>query len=74
MVPLQCHRTVHLSIPLRRVIGWKSRVMALTEVDAGGSSGYGTSCEALQDMRVAVVPVGYAHGFDRGLSNFGRVS
>jgi alanine racemase len=24
-------------------------------------------------MRVAVVPVGYAHGFDRGLSNTGRV-
>lgn len=59
--------------PLRRTISWKSRVMALTDVPVGGMIGYGTSCEALRDMRVAVVPVGYAHGFDRGLSNTGRV-
>ena len=59
--------------PLHRAISWKSRIMALTDVPAGGMIGYGTSCEALRDMRVAVVPVGYAHGFDRGLSNTGRV-
>lgn len=59
--------------PLRRAISWKSRIMALTDVPTGGMIGYGTSCEAQRDMRVAVVPVGYAHGFDRGLSNTGRV-
>ncbi|MCB0771661.1 MAG: alanine racemase [Flavobacteriales bacterium] len=59
--------------PLRRTISWKSAVMALTDVPVGGMIGYGTSCEALRDMCVAVVPVGYAHGFDRGLSNTGRV-
>lgn len=59
--------------PLRRVISWSSRVMALTEVQAGGFIGYGSSCEAQGDMRIAVVPVGYAHGFDRGLSNYGHV-
>jgi len=59
--------------PLRRVIGWQSRVMALTEVEPGGFIGYGASCEALHAMRIAVVPVGYAHGFMRGLSNFGKV-
>ena len=47
--------------------------MAITEVKAGGFIGYGTSCEAAHAMRVAVVPVGYSHGFDRGLSNFGKV-
>jgi alanine racemase len=59
--------------PLQRIIGWQSRIMALTSVEAGGHVGYGASCEALHPMRIAVVPVGYAHGFTRGLSNFGRV-
>ncbi|HPF89757.1 MAG TPA: alanine racemase [Flavobacteriales bacterium] len=59
--------------PLRRVIGWRSRVMAITEVEAGGLIGYGNSAMAPGRMRIAVVPVGYAHGFDRGLSNMGRV-
>lgn len=59
--------------PLRRVISWNSAVMAITDVKAGGLIGYGTSCEAPHPMRVAVVPVGYAHGFDHGLSNFGKV-
>ena len=59
--------------PLRRLISWNSQVMAVTDVKAGQFIGYGTSCEAQTDMRVAVVPVGYAHGFDRGLSNFGAV-
>jgi len=59
--------------PLRRVISWHSSVMAITEVNAGGFIGYGNSCEASHPMRVAVVPVGYSHGFDRGLSNFGKV-
>lgn len=59
--------------PLRRVIGWNSRVMAVTDVDEGGFIGYGNSAEALHRMRIAVVPVGYAHGFDRGLSNLGHV-
>ena len=59
--------------PLRRVIGWRSRVMAITEVEAGGLVGYGNSAMAPEKMRIAVVPVGYAHGFDRGLSNMGRV-
>ena len=59
--------------PLRRLISWKSRVMAITKVATGEFVGYGTSCEAQRDLCVAVVPVGYSHGFDRGLSNTGRV-
>lgn len=59
--------------PLRRVISWSSRVMAITEVATGQYIGYGSSCEAHRDMVLAVVPVGYAHGFDRGLSNAGKV-
>lgn len=59
--------------PLRRLITWKSRVMSVKSVKAGDLIGYGTSCEAQRDMHVAVIPVGYAHGFTRGLSNYGQV-
>lgn len=59
--------------PLQRVISWKSRVMDVKEVKTGEYIGYGTSYLANKDMEVATVPVGYAHGFGRSLSNHGRV-
>jgi alanine racemase len=59
--------------PLRRLITWRSSVMAVKKVKAGDQIGYGTSCEAQHDMTVAVIPIGYAHGFMRGLSNYGQV-
>lgn len=59
--------------PLHRIISWKSRVMSLKLVRKGEFVGYGTSFFANQDLRIATVPVGYAHGFGRSLSNQGRV-
>lgn len=58
---------------LRRVISWKSRVMTIKEVDSGEFVGYGTSYMANKKIKVAIVPVGYANGFSRSLSNTGRV-
>lgn len=59
--------------PLRRVLSWSSRLMDVHEVSEGEYVGYGTGYLCPADMRVGVVPVGYAHGFSRGLSNLGRV-
>ncbi|MCC5920337.1 MAG: alanine racemase [Cyclobacteriaceae bacterium] len=59
--------------PLRRVISWSSTIMATKTVDAGEFIGYGMSYQATQAMHLAVVPVGYAYGFTRSLSNMGRV-
>ncbi len=59
--------------PLRRVIRWSSRIMSLKRVVTGDFVGYGTTYLAPRDMRLAVVPVGYAHGYARSLSNQGRV-
>lgn len=58
---------------LRRVISWKSRVMTIKEVDPGDFVGYGTSYMANKKSKIAIVPVGYANGFSRSLSNTGRV-
>lgn len=59
--------------PLRRVISWKSYVMEVKEVAKGEFIGYGTTYLAQDDMKIAIVPVGYAMGFARALSNQGRV-
>jgi alanine racemase len=59
--------------PLKRVISWRSTIMSTKSVQIGEFIGYGTSYLAQQDMRIATVPVGYAQGYSRSLSNLGRV-
>lgn len=59
--------------PLKRVISWKSKVMSVKQVPAGEYIGYGNVAMAETDIKVVTVPVGYAHGFSRSLSNQGRV-
>lgn len=61
------------SSPLKRVINWKSKVMSIKKVPAGQFISYGTSYLTEVETTIASVPVGYAHGYDRGLSNQGRV-
>lgn len=77
--PSQETRVAHLSKenstadPLKRIISWKSRIMDIKQVKAGSFIGYGTSFLAESDMTIASIPVGYGHGFNRSLSNLGRV-
>ncbi len=59
--------------PLKRIITWKSRVLSVKSVKRGEFVGYGMSFQAMQDMQLATVPVGYAHGYSRSLSNHGSV-
>ncbi|UQD56728.1 alanine racemase [Flavobacterium sp. K5-23] len=59
--------------PLNRVITWKSKVMSVKKVNIGDFIGYGTSFLAERKMKIAVVPIGYSHGYSRSLSNQGRV-
>ena len=59
--------------PLKRVVSWKSVVMSTKEVNSGEFIGYGTSFLARENMKIAVVPVGYSGGYSRTLSNQGRV-
>ena len=59
--------------PLRRVMRWSSDLLAVNDVPAGSFVGYGTSYQAQRDSRIATVPVGYAHGYPRALSNRGHM-
>ena len=59
--------------PLKRVISWKSQVMSIKKINACEFIGYGTSFMAKEKMKIATIPIGYAHGYSRSLSNKGRV-
>jgi len=59
--------------PLRRIISWKTDVMAVKTVPKGEFIGYGTAYQALRNMTIAVLPLGYCNGYPRGLSNKGYV-
>ena len=55
------------------MLSWKTRVIAVKDVPAGQAVGYGGTFITQQQSRIAVLPVGYADGFHRLLSNRGRV-
>jgi alanine racemase len=59
--------------PLHRSLSWKSKIMTVKNVKAGDFVSYGTSHLALKNERLAIIPVGYSHGYSRSLSNLGHV-
>ncbi|WP_339794844.1 MAG: alanine racemase [Imperialibacter sp.] len=58
---------------LKRIFNWKTDVMDVRDVDPGEFIGYGTSYQATQKMKIAVMPLGYSNGYPRALSNRGHV-
>jgi alanine racemase len=60
-------------LPLRPVLSWKTRVLTVKEVAAGEAIGYMGTFVTKQPSRIAVLPVGYADGYPRLLSNRARV-
>ncbi len=59
-------------LPLRPVLSWKSRVALVKDVPAGFPVSYGGTYVTKRPSRLATVPVGYADGYRRFLSNRGR--
>jgi alanine racemase len=47
---------------------WKTRIVSLREVACGDTIGYNATYVAKGPMRLALLPVGYADGYRRGLS------
>lgn len=50
-------------------ITWSSAVSQVKTIQSGDFIGYGCSYQAVNDMTIAIIPVGYADGFRRSLSN-----
>lgn len=59
------------ALDLQPALSYRSRLVLVRSVGAGASIGYGATFHAPRDMRVGVVPLGYADGIPRALSNQG---
>jgi alanine racemase len=60
----------HRPVPdLQPVLTWKTRLVQIKELPEGSYIGYGCTYRATRPIRVGVLPVGYADGYDRKLGN-----
>jgi alanine racemase len=60
-------------VKLEPALAWRTVIGQLHPVAAGETVGYGRTWRALRATRLAVLPVGYADGYARALSNRARV-
>jgi alanine racemase len=58
---------------LEPVLSWRTRIISIKRMQAGQPVGYGGTFVTKTASRIAALPVGYADGYNRGLSNRGRV-
>jgi alanine racemase len=66
---LQLHKTIELY----PVLSWHSVISEVKELRSGDYVGYDLTERIFKPTTMAVVPIGYWHGFDRGLSGIGEV-
>ena len=59
--------------PLEAVLSWKTAVVHLKTVPSGTAVSYGGTWTARRPTRIATLPVGYADGYPRRLSNRAQV-
>ncbi len=57
---------------LKPVLSLRSRIANIKQIPAGDSLGYGRTFIIKSDSLIALVPIGYADGYPRALSNRGR--
>lgn len=62
-----------LRLRVKPILTWKTRILSLRNFAANQPLGYGATYLTKAPAHVAVLPVGYADGFNRQLSNRGRV-
>ncbi len=58
---------------LQPVLRWKTQIAALREIAPGEGVSYNATFRAERMTRIALLPVGYADGYNRLLSNCGEV-
>jgi alanine racemase len=67
----QTHAAMPHGLRLEPALSFESRIAAVRKIEAGTAVGYGGTFRAPRPMRVGVVPLGYADGIPRALSNRG---
>ncbi len=61
------------SVPLQPAMAFRSKVLFVKEVEKGTSVSYGRKFVAPRKTTIATIPVGYADGYNRLLTNQGEV-
>ena len=56
-----------------RVMRWRTEIVRLKTLPRGAAIGYGTTFHTARESRIATLPVGYADGYRRALSNNAEV-
>ncbi len=59
-------------ISLKPVLSWKTRILQLKKVPSNTSISYGQTFVTKRDSLIATLPIGYADGYPRLLSNRGQ--
>lgn len=60
-------------INLKPVLSWKTKIAQIKILPKGRTIGYGLTYKTKRETKIAIIPQGYADGFDRGFSNNGAV-
>jgi alanine racemase len=68
----ETHRT-HGASRLEPILRWRTEIVRLKTLPKGHGIGYGTTFHTARESRIATLPVGYADGYSRLLSNKGEV-
>ena len=70
---LEQARKIKNTFRLKPALEWKTKIIQVREVAEETSVGYGRSYITAHDETLAILPVGYADGYSRALSNCGEV-
>ena len=65
---------VERCLDLKPALSLKAEVVFVKDVPAGEKIGYGCTYETKAPMKVATIPLGYADGYSRALSNRGYIT
>lgn len=66
-------QNTHPSLVLKPALTWKTVVAQVKDVKRGTPVSYGLTERVTRNSKIAVLPVGYWDGYDRGLSSIGHV-
>lgn len=61
-----------MKVPLKNILSIKAQISNVKEIEVHEKVSYGLTYEATRKTKIATVPIGYADGFNRSLSNVGE--
>ncbi len=63
----------NINLILKPALTWHTQIVQIKKISAGTPISYGLTEKVKRDSRIAILPVGYYDGYDRGLSGMGEV-